>query len=263
MDVPSLCIPRVFANVTRERVEAVFHELGIGHITRVDMVVRTGEKGEPLKRVFVHLQWNNSENARRARERLLGGNDIKIIYDEPWFWKVSANRSAPKLIQEVRPKKVSIQFSDDRELPQQRPYSQPQGHDNSSYRRANSGSYKRADNASYRRGNVSYRRNEDTGSQFEERKNLAPLGENVVFAPSTPDNSPPASPSPALPSRPDSPPTSPPHYTTTTTYEDVDDVSNGEPAGLTINYGDVSLLPAPRKRKLVIKSTEVTTASEV
>lgn len=92
-NVPSLCIPRVFPNITRERVEAVFRELDIGRVERVDMVVRTGEKGETLKRVFVHLEWNDGENAKKARERLLCGNDIKIIYEEPWFWKVSANRS--------------------------------------------------------------------------------------------------------------------------------------------------------------------------
>lgn len=92
-NVPSLCIPRVFPNISSERVEAVFNELNIGRIERVDMVVRTGDKGETLKRVFVHLEWNDSENACRARERLLCGNDVKVIYEDPWFWKVSANRS--------------------------------------------------------------------------------------------------------------------------------------------------------------------------
>jgi len=92
-NVPSLCIPRVFPNITSERVKAVFEQLGIGRVERVDVVVRTGEKGETLKRIFVHLEWNDSENAAKARQRLLCGNDIKVIYDEPWFWKISANRS--------------------------------------------------------------------------------------------------------------------------------------------------------------------------
>lgn len=96
-NVPSLCIPRVFPNISSERVEAVFNELNIGRIERVDMVVRTGDKGETLKRVFVHLEWNDSENARKARERLLCGNDVKVIYEDPWFWKVSANRSTRDL----------------------------------------------------------------------------------------------------------------------------------------------------------------------
>lgn len=92
-NVPSLCIPRVFPNISQERVEAVFRKLDIGRVERIDMVERTNDKGETWKRVFVHLQWNDGETASRARERLLCGNDVKIIYEDPWFWKVSANRS--------------------------------------------------------------------------------------------------------------------------------------------------------------------------
>ena len=93
MDVPSLCIPRVFHNITKERVDSVLRELDIGHIQRVDIISRTDEKGDVLKRVFIHLLWNKSSMADQARIRLLSGHDIKIIYDGPWFWKVSANRS--------------------------------------------------------------------------------------------------------------------------------------------------------------------------
>lgn len=92
-NVPSLCIPRVFANISKERVEAVFRKLDIGEVERVDVVSRTDDKGETWKRVFVHLKWNNSELAQSARMRLLCGNDVKVIYEDPWFWKVSANRS--------------------------------------------------------------------------------------------------------------------------------------------------------------------------
>ena len=56
---------------------------------------RPAKKGEKFNRVFVHFKrWNNSENSNTARERLLNGKEIKIIYDEPWFWKISAYREA-------------------------------------------------------------------------------------------------------------------------------------------------------------------------
>jgi hypothetical protein len=92
-NVPSLCIPRVFANISKERVDAVFRKLDIGKVERIDMIERTDDKGQTWKRVFVHLQWNDSELARSARARLLCGNDVKVVYEDPWFWKVSANRS--------------------------------------------------------------------------------------------------------------------------------------------------------------------------
>lgn len=95
-NVPSLCIPRVFANITRDRIKTVIQELNIGEIDRIDLIVKTGVTGEKFQRVFIHLKsWSQSENAIIARQRLLQGKEVKIIYDEPWFWKVSANRSTP------------------------------------------------------------------------------------------------------------------------------------------------------------------------
>ena len=95
-NVPSLCIPRVFKNITRERVFNCFKDLGIGFVERIDMVLRKAENGDEFQRVFVHLRWNRTEQASKARSRLLAGKEIKIVYDEPWFWKVSANRSVSR-----------------------------------------------------------------------------------------------------------------------------------------------------------------------
>jgi hypothetical protein len=95
-NVPSLCIPRVFKNITRERVMACFKDLGIGFVERIDMIPRKSDNGDEFQRVFIHLRWNKSELASKARTRVLAGKEIKIIYDEPWFWKVSANRSVSR-----------------------------------------------------------------------------------------------------------------------------------------------------------------------
>jgi len=94
-NVPSLCIPRVFKNINEGRIRKCFEDLDIGRIDRVDIVpVRKGE--DTFNRVFVHLQWKRSDDADSARTRLLSGKEIKIIYDDPWFWKVSVNRSASR-----------------------------------------------------------------------------------------------------------------------------------------------------------------------
>jgi hypothetical protein len=91
---PSLCIPRVFANITEKRVEFVIKNVGLGDIHRIDMVPKVGEDGTKFQRVFIHFKrWGSSEAAQRARERVLSGKEIKIIYDDPWFWKLSASRA--------------------------------------------------------------------------------------------------------------------------------------------------------------------------
>jgi hypothetical protein len=92
---PSLCIPRVVAGVGKEQVLKIIQNLHLGTIQRIDMIQKKTEKGEMFSRVFIHFsKWNDdSEEALQAKERILSGKDIKVIYDEPWFWKISANRS--------------------------------------------------------------------------------------------------------------------------------------------------------------------------
>lgn len=103
--VPSLCIPRVFQNITKERVAYVFKSLGLGEIDHIDMIPRTSENGDKFQRVFIHFKrWSTTDEAVRARERVLGGKEIKVIYDDPWFWKISANRSTPRAPDASRPR---------------------------------------------------------------------------------------------------------------------------------------------------------------
>lgn len=116
-NVPSLCIPRVFTNWTESRIRRIFDDLSMGEILRIDVISKTTEKGEKFNRVFVHFKrWFSNQNADMARERLLNGKEIKIVYDDPWFWKVSAYRETKKNDypdRDERPR-ASIQFDDDR-----------------------------------------------------------------------------------------------------------------------------------------------------
>jgi hypothetical protein len=99
--IPSLCIPRVYPNIDERRIRKTFDDLNLGIIERVDIVRKTTDKGEKCNRVFIHFnRWFNSRNADTARERLLNGQDIKVIYDDPWFWKVAAYKEAPRVEEE-------------------------------------------------------------------------------------------------------------------------------------------------------------------
>jgi hypothetical protein len=92
-NIPSLCIPRTFPNINQCRILDVFESLDMGEIDHIDIVQKKTEKGEKFKCVFIHWKrWNVGGNADIARERLLNGKEIKIVYDDPLFWKVSAYR---------------------------------------------------------------------------------------------------------------------------------------------------------------------------
>jgi hypothetical protein len=92
-NMPVLCIPRVHRNIEETHIRKIFNELNMGTLERIDIVIKKNDnkKDNNFNRVFIHFkEWNDSENAHIARERLLEGKEIKIIYDEPWFWKISA-----------------------------------------------------------------------------------------------------------------------------------------------------------------------------
>ena len=94
---PSICIPRVFANITEARILAILRNLDLGEVERVDMIRRENANGDKFQRVFIHfVEWYDTTedgqpnaNAIEVRQRLLKGMEVKVVYDDPWFWKLS------------------------------------------------------------------------------------------------------------------------------------------------------------------------------
>ena len=94
MSLISLCIPRVFNNITKDKVYDVFTQLNLGQIQSIDIVEQTNKKKERVKRVFIHFSdWFMNTNAQIVFDKLMQGKEIKIVYDDPWFWKVAVNKS--------------------------------------------------------------------------------------------------------------------------------------------------------------------------
>lgn len=91
---PSICIPRVFPNITWREVKNIIEAMGLGKVQRVDMVNKTNDAGKKFKRVFVHFKfWEKNDAAQQVKERLLNNEPVKIVYDDPWFWKVFVSTS--------------------------------------------------------------------------------------------------------------------------------------------------------------------------
>jgi hypothetical protein len=91
---PSICIPRMFKSTTRKDIFAVIERLDLGAVDRIDMVAKVNTRGESYNKVFIHFKvWNKrSPVAQATRDKLLKGEEIKIVYSEPWFWKCTASR---------------------------------------------------------------------------------------------------------------------------------------------------------------------------
>ena len=90
---PSICIPRTLSNVSWRDVKDTFETLlGRGTVERVD-IVRSKDSEQPFCRIFVHFRyWPNTPDIMAIRQRLIDGEVIKVVYNNPWFWKCAASR---------------------------------------------------------------------------------------------------------------------------------------------------------------------------
>jgi hypothetical protein len=63
----------------------------LGFIGRIDIVEKVDEKtGTPFIRVFIHFtKWFQNAQTRKFLEHLETQKSANIVYDEPWFWKVT------------------------------------------------------------------------------------------------------------------------------------------------------------------------------
>ena len=236
-NVPSLCIPRVFSNWTESRIRRVFDDLSMGEIQRIDVVSKTTEKGEKFNRVFVHFKrWFSNENADMTRERVLNGKEIKIVYDDPWFWKVSAYREPKKQTNGRERPRASIQFDDEdkpaNNRPDNKPYNRP---DNKPYNKP----YNRPDNKPYAKNrpdnNKSIGMTQPVRSERDAKESCdtKPVVEPVVVVKTEEVVAP----------------------TSDTTS------SNQDLPGININYGSATTIP--KRRKLKIKKEPVALKVEV
>jgi hypothetical protein len=98
----SLCIPRVFNNISHFRIKKHIIEANLGFVERVDVIPVAGGK---FKRAFVHFapnKWNMRDaTSRAALKALQEGKKIKLEYEAPWYWIVGISgaerpKEAPK-----------------------------------------------------------------------------------------------------------------------------------------------------------------------
>ena len=91
---PSLCIPRVSIHITKDFIYKIFQQVDFGKLDRIDVINKKSQKGEEYKCVFIHFKnWNNNDKINKIKKRILTKNDVKIVYDFPWFWKISLKKT--------------------------------------------------------------------------------------------------------------------------------------------------------------------------
>ena len=113
---PSICIPRVFTDISINEITNIFqNKLKIGPIKKVDVIYSNNNRNthtinsdkrqqssqytpdnivpeHKFKKVFIHFKyWNEGQD--NLKTTLNEGKIIKVVYNNPWFWKCSLTRS--------------------------------------------------------------------------------------------------------------------------------------------------------------------------
>lgn len=88
----SLCIPRVESHYNKEFILGVFNNCNLGLIDKVDIVPNHKEQAK-FNRVFVHYKTMDNE---ALLTRLQNGSSLKIVFNNPWFWKCTQSRAQRK-----------------------------------------------------------------------------------------------------------------------------------------------------------------------
>ena len=79
----SICIPKLNRNIKKSLIIDIFNFHNFVIIKKVELIL-LGKN----KRAFIHYSsWNNNEKSLKVKEILENGEDFKIMYDMPWFWK--------------------------------------------------------------------------------------------------------------------------------------------------------------------------------
>lgn len=86
----SLFIPRVFLNITHNRIRYVFEDmLMFGKVRRVDMKLHRSGK---YYSAYVYFErWAESKSTIHFQEKINSKMKALVVYDDPWNWVVLKN----------------------------------------------------------------------------------------------------------------------------------------------------------------------------
>lgn len=82
-----LCIPRMETSIAMEFIRKSFEKAKLGSIKRIVEIPH--KNNTEFKRVIIYMNINNyTPNSQMMESRFKQKKDIKLIYQDPWYWKI-------------------------------------------------------------------------------------------------------------------------------------------------------------------------------
>lgn len=93
----SLYIPRVFENISEDRIKQVFDTHLLGKVSHVDFILQHNGK-QPYKSAYIHFdEWYDNDASRDFQARILTPDEkVHLTYDKTWYWIVLKNTAQKK-----------------------------------------------------------------------------------------------------------------------------------------------------------------------
>ena len=81
----TLCIPRITTSTTKKFIFDKLKRLKWGFI---EFIREYNLKEEGFKMAIIKMNFNSNEQSKLYYEKLNEGKTLKVVYDNPWFWRL-------------------------------------------------------------------------------------------------------------------------------------------------------------------------------
>ena len=95
----SLYIPRVFENISEDRIKKVFDTHLLGKVSQVDFILKYNGY-QQYKAAYIHFdKWYNNDTSHDFQARIRNPNEeVHLTYDASWYWIVLENTSQKRKV---------------------------------------------------------------------------------------------------------------------------------------------------------------------
>ena len=91
---PSLCIPRIDNNTTKDDILNVIKQLRLGKISKIDIIYKKNNTKSLHNKAFIHFDhwYYSNPDVNEIKEKILNNQTIKVVYNKPWYWKITLSK---------------------------------------------------------------------------------------------------------------------------------------------------------------------------
>ena len=124
---PGIYIPMLFKNINEKQLWKIIEDLDIFRPKTMTISPKILDNGTHCNYVFIDVdEWYNTPNARLMRNKLLSDEEVKIVFNDPWFFickrkhvvqesssSTTSTQSMTDTYIDFKPVKDSMHVSDD------------------------------------------------------------------------------------------------------------------------------------------------------